>query len=893
MKKKIFSYISLASLLMPSFFAPIVNVRADEQQENVAQTTSEESENMNHSSAMLDSSTTPSETSDTLAEDNNESTEETTTESSSKNAKSYSEDQGNSQVENETTSQSATDQSEVAVNNDQEDLAAWLPDPALQSVVAKSLGIDVSEITKEQMSKLQTLYIYAADSAIADLTGLEYATNLSSFYMSGKNQITDFSVLTSLNNLVYVYLMGANVTDDNVPNFGANLTRLNLSSANVTDAVFSKIVNMKGLESLSFESNMNITTIAPLVALPNLTELRIQFCAVTDFTVINEFPKLSNLAAYGQNTGRNDAITSLSARELNYDPDTQSFFFPFSIMPNRLTNFDGYQPPFTTSNSTSQTYFDLNGVQVPSSRLSITEDGITVSGVTQSEFESIETMEYNARLNNPAGSYAQPDGYSFYAISSGTYLHQFSINHQEAAADVTVSYIDTEGNELKPSQKISGNIGESFDATTPEYKLEIDGYTIKEVQGNPTGTFSDTAQEVVYVYERSDAAPVTVKYQDSEGNQLADPTVLSGKVGLPYTSEAKEIPGWYVVETPDNASGTFSDTGQEVVYVYERSDAAPVTVKYQDYEGNQLADPTVLSGKVGLPYTSEAKEIPGWYVVETPDNASGTFSDTGQEVVYVYERSDAAPVTVKYQDYEGNQLADPTVLSGKVGLPYTSEAKEIPGWYVVETPDNASGTFSDTGQEVVYVYERSDAAPVTVKYQDSEGNQLADPTVLSGKVGLPYTSEAKEIPGWYVVETPDNASGTFSDTAQEVVYVYERSDAAPVTVKYQDSEGNQLADPTVLSGKVGLPYTSEAKEIPGWYVVETPDNASGTFSDAAEEVVYVYNTKAHNPKNNGNSNNHLPKTGQQIKGQLILSSVGALLVTLVFVAFKKRKRSNR
>lgn len=135
----------------------------------------------------------------------------------------------------------------------------------------------------------------------------------------------------------------------------------------------------------------------------------------------------------------------------------QSFFGPFSIMLNRLTNFDGYQPPFTTSNSTSQTYFDLNGVQVLSSRLAITEDGITVSGVTQSEFENIETMEYNAFYNNPAGSYAQPDGYSFYASSSGTYLHQFLINHQEATADVTVNYIDTDGNELKHSQKISDN----------------------------------------------------------------------------------------------------------------------------------------------------------------------------------------------------------------------------------------------------------------------------------------------------------------------------------------------------------------------------------------------------------------------------------------------------
>jgi uncharacterized surface anchored protein len=471
--------------------------------------------------------------------------------------------------------------------------------------------------------------------------------------------------------------------------------------------------------------------------------------------------------------------------------------------------------------------------------------------------------------------------------ASGTYSDAAQevvyVYERSDAAPVTVKYQDSEGNQLAEPTVLSGKVGLPY---TSEAK-EIPGWYIAETPTNASGTYSDAAQEVVYVYERSDAAPVTVKYQDSEGNQLAEPTVLSGKVGLPYTSEAKEIPGWYIAETPTNASGTYSDAAQEVVYVYERSDAAPVTVKYQDSEGNQLAEPTVLSGKVGLPYTSEAKEIPGWYIAETPTNASGTYSDAAQEVVYVYERSDAAPVTVKYQDSEGNQLAEPTVLSGKVGLPYTSEAKEIPGWYIAETPTNASGTYSDAAQEVVYVYERSDAAPVTVKYQDSEGNQLAEPTVLSGKVGLPYTSEAKEIPGWYIAETPTNASGTYSDAAQEVVYVYERSDAAPVTVKYQDSEGNQLAEPTVLSGKVGLPYTSEAKEIPGWYIAETPTNASGTYSDAAQEVVYVYSFKSHN------SNNHLPKAGEQIKGQIVLSSVGALLVTLVFVAFKKRKKSNR
>ncbi|MCC4046573.1 MucBP domain-containing protein, partial [Enterococcus gallinarum] len=374
-----------------------------------------------------------------------------------------------------------------------------------------------------------------------------------------------------------------------------------------------------------------------------------------------------------------------------------------------------------------------------------------------------------------------------------------------------------------------------------------------------------------------------------EGNQLLKPTILSGKVGLPYESKAKEIPGWYVVETPNNVSGIFSEEAQEVVYVYDRSDGAPVTVRYEDTDGNELSDPTILNGKVGLPYASEAKEIPGWYVVETPDNASGIFSEAAQEVVYVYERSEAAPVTVKYQDSEGNQLAEPTILSGKVGLPYASEAKEIPGWYVVKTPDNASGIFGQETQEVVYVYDRSDAAPVTVKYQDSEGNQLSEPTIISGKVGLTYESKAKEIPGWYVVETPDNASGIFSEEAQEVVYVYERSEAAPVTVRYQDSEGNQLSEPTVLSGKVGLPYESKAKEIPGWYIVETPDNASGIFSEEAQEVVYVYSVLHKNNEKENDSRGTLPATGEETLGQSMLIILGTLLILLSYRISKRKK----
>ncbi|WP_301389926.1 MucBP domain-containing protein, partial [Enterococcus entomosocium] len=347
------------------------------------------------------------------------------------------------------------------------------------------------------------------------------------------------------------------------------------------------------------------------------------------------------------------------------------------------------------------------------------------------------------------------------------------------------------------------HLAENLRPTLPENVMPAELYTgnwifEKDLEGNlstehltltPTNFFHeyDGSKTGTYVWEKKEAQPVTVRYEDVDGNPLSTETILNGTIGLPYETEAKEIPGWFLTETPSNAFGIFTAEPQEVIYVYARSDAAPVTVKYEDAEGNQLSEPTILSGKVGLPYESEPKEIPGWFLTETPSNAFGIFTAEPQEVIYVYARSDAAPVTVKYEDAEGNQLSEPTILSGKVGLPYESEPKEIPGWYVPETPSNAHGIFGKEAQEVIYVYARSDAAPVTVKYEDTEGNQLSEPTILSGKVGLPYESEPKEIPGWYVPETPSNAHGIFGKEAQEVVYVYDRSDAAPVTVKYEDT----------------------------------------------------------------------------------------------------------
>jgi hypothetical protein len=373
-----------------------------------------------------------------------------------------------------------------------------------------------------------------------------------------------------------------------------------------------------------------------------------------------------------------------------------------------------------------------------------------------------------------------------------------------------------------------------------------------------TGTIQYLVNYQLPVKYVNTAEDVTVKYVDESKKILLPDVTLSGVVGEPYTTQEEPIAGYTLKEIQGDKTGTFSDTPQEVVYVYKRSDAAPVTVRYEDTEGNQLAEPTILNGKVGLPYESKSESIPGWYVAQTPDNAKGIFGDTAQEVVYVYERSDAAPVTIRYEDTEGNQLAESTILNGKVGLPYESETKELSGWTVTQTPANAKGIFRDTAQEVVYVYERSDAAPVTVKYEDTEGNQLAEPTILNGKVGLPYESEAKELSGWTVSQIPSNAKGMFSTTAQEVIYVY----GAEKENKPEDDSGADTPE-------------SENK---------TPEEEKEDKSGNKDNQM---NTQT-NTQTNGKSK--LPATGEQLTGQRIMGFLGTIIVLFSFLAIWRRKR---
>ncbi|MCD5159599.1 MucBP domain-containing protein [Enterococcus casseliflavus] len=414
----------------------------------------------------------------------------------------------------------------------------------------------------------------------------------------------------------------------------------------------------------------------------------------------------------------------------------------------------------------------------------------------------------------------------------------------EQVGEVTVRYLDTQGQEIHETKTLSGTIGASYDASTDEYKLSIDGYTLDESQlpENLKGVFSETAQTVTYIYTKNPvpAADLTVKYVDTEGEEIHSSQTISGNVGDSYDASTEKyqlaIDGYTLDQSqlPENLKGVFSETAQTVTYVYTKNPipAADITVEYVDTEGKEVHPSQIISGNVGDSYNASTEKyqltIEGYTLDQSqlPENNKGVFSETAQTVTYVYTKNPipAADVTVEYVNTEGNEIHASLTISGTVGDSYDASTEKfqltIEGYTLDESqlPENLKGVFSEKAQTVTYIYTKNPipAADITVKYVDTEGKEIHPSQTISGNVGESYDASTKKyqltIDGYIVDESrlPQNAKGTFGKEEATVTYVYTKENVATAVIS-DKKEKEPTA--TVVSKKSAsaqrLPQTNE------------------------------------------------------------------------------------
>ena len=188
-----------------------------------------------------------------------------------------------------------------------------MPDSNLRTVLKLALGKEMGDdITQADMASLESLE--APESGIRDLTGLEFAinltkldlglneipnvaplknlTNLTELYLNRNRRISDVSPLKNLTNLRHLTLGGNLISDISPLKDLISLSYLHVGYNNVVD--ISPLKYLTTLTFLNLDDN-RISDVSPLADLPNLTALHLDDNRISDMSPLNGLTTLTFL----------------------------------------------------------------------------------------------------------------------------------------------------------------------------------------------------------------------------------------------------------------------------------------------------------------------------------------------------------------------------------------------------------------------------------------------------------------------------------------------------------------------------------------------------------------------------------------------------------------------
>ena len=407
-------------------------------------------------------------------------------------------------------------------------------------------------------------------------------------------------------------------------------------------------------------------------------------------------------------------------------------------------------------------------------------------------------------------------------------------------AVVHVRYLEKGTNKVLADQdRIDGKVDDDYQ-TTPKV---IDGYQLVEHTGNEKGKFEVEPLTITYYYLYKTKA--TVQYIDKITGQILEQSTTEGLEGDDFITESKDFENYVLVEEPAEKTVKMTKEEQVLKYYYIHVSGGVIEKHIDVISGQILANKT-YEGNEGDAYDIPSRTFDGYDLVEDrlPSNAKGTMKVEPVEVIYYYIYR--SKVTAEYIDKNtGEKLTDDVTQNGHEGDNYTTDRKTFDDYKLVEVPANADGSMTKEDIKVTYYYVHTSGGVIVNHIDIKTGKQLLDETKEEGYEGDPYETHEENIPEYDLVKEkyPENATGKMTIEPTRVTYYYIKK--TEVNVKYVDKEtGEEIDEPTNIPGHEGDDYTTEPKDVPGYDLVEEPENKDGTMTANPTEVIYYYKRPA-------------------------------------------------
>ena len=254
---------------------------------------------------------------------------------------------------------------------------------------------------------------------------------------------------------------------------------------------------------------------------------------------------------------------------------------------------------------------------------------------------------------------------------------------------------------------------------------------VSMIHSNSTTSFSLVSKNYLEANEEK-TGKVTVNYLDTFGNEIADSTELSGKLGEEYSVEAKKIESYILSRNPFNRKGNFDVATQSVDFVYEKD-----TTTVDENSDGQNVVVTIYKNK-------DVKVDDYKLVIKTVDEKGNAVTGTGYKTV---NQNNA--VVRSTSDYTGNYVVGCITLDRVETEKYTTtELKCAEGYIALD--GTIKLTVNKTRDGDAYKLEASIEEKENVSLNVDHQNKEVVITVVKKVVTPPEKPEEPEEP-----EMPD------------------------------------------------------------------------------------------------------------------------------------------
>lgn len=387
---------------------------------------------------------------------------------------------------------------------------------------------------------------------------------------------------------------------------------------------------------------------------------------------------------------------------------------------------------------------------------------------------------------------------------------------------------------------------------TYEDKMPIDGFTYKSWHQN-----SDRDGRDLWLYYTRNS--YTITFQNCTGvNDLSvkfeaplnNLKPADGSVGTPANVESDyTFAGWYT--SPSCEDGTEFDWSgtmpSHTITLYAKWQAPIYTVTFETNGGSPI-DPISVKKHQALgdiPETvKENDEFLGWY---TDPGLNYKFVESLQIVkdITLYAKWKNTSVynyciVAVTRDKDGNETEIGRGWEGSVVQNGTANvtAPDIEGYYPKET--SKSVIVTKDGQEIKFVYEPVAAWTYTIRYVDTDGNDIADSETVSTRNTV-ETVVYKAIAGYQLISDPvvqaekgktDTITIIFKYTTNQAVYRIEHYKQRPDgSYALEETENKEAA-------AIGTWVTAEPKDYTGYTCITDTDERSGAVKEGLVLKVY-------------------------------------------------------